>query len=676
MKLVRAFFILGAAALPMLANIPTFDNTGNSLLNGTYYFREVIYVVGDSAGDIGQALSEYGTITFNGSGGYTISNGIVNNCSTSCSQQALSTTGTYTFGAAGYGYLTNPLSSSSAAYTNYGLISNGVLIASATENGFNSLFIAVPVSSPVATVSSFQGSYQIAAFFPGGASSSAAATYQLNPDGAGNLGGVSISGYNASGSTLTQSSTVKYTFSNGAGVITFPNSTTANFYSGTEYLYISPDRNFVFGGNPNGFDMFVGVKKSTSATFSGLYYEAGLDFDGTNLSSGGYSDLDSYYGSFNAVGGNLLGHERLYDGTFSYVSGNTYAQTYPTSASTGAYTVTNGTYQTQYTFGNNGAIRIGYGVGPSLGINVALQAPAPSGSGVYLSPQGVVNAASYAPFTAGVSPGEIVLLYGTNLAPSLQSASSLPLPTTLNGVTVTVNGINAPLYYVSPTQVSIVIPYGAAYSVTSGFPIARIVLTNASGQSNAVTEFFNTSTPGIFSQTANGLGLGSIYHATAKGFTTVTTTNPALPGETVVAYVSGMGTTFPSVTEGSAPPASTLVQTQSNFDIYIGGTKACGSETNATPCPFVGLAPGLANVYQFNIPIPSGTTSGSKSVEIIGPDSDTYQVLIPIGSGVGSTSDRTGPEPQAVRPRPVRQSVKPRVMPCFSIDPVCSARGN
>jgi uncharacterized protein (TIGR03437 family) len=649
------------------------------LLNGTYYFREVIYVSsGDAAGDIGQALSEFGTITFNGTGGYTIPNGIVNSSNRN-GQQALNTTGTYTFSASGYGYLTNPLSSSSATYTNYGLVSNGVLIASATENGFNSMFIAVPVGTSPATNSAFQGNYQVSAFFPGGAATSAGASYQLNPDGNGNLGTVNISGYSSAGGTYTQTSAVKYSFSNGAGIIAFPNSNNANFYPEAVYMYISPDRNFIFGGDPFGFDMFVGVKKSSGATFSGLYYEAGLDFDGTNLSTAGYADMDSYYGSFNASGANLIGHERFYDGTFNYISGNTYAQAVPSAASSGAYTVTNGSYQTQYTFAGNGAIRIAYGVGPALGLSVALQAPVLTGNGVYLNPEGVVNAASYAPFTAGVSPGEIVVLYGSNLAPSLMTASALPLPGTLNGVTVTVNGITAPIYYVSSGQVSVVIPYSAYYQATSGFPIARIVLTNASGMSNAVTEFFNLSTPGIFSQTASGIGVGSVYHATATGFVAVTNSNPAKPGETVVAYVSGLGATFPSVMEGNATPASPLTNTVNNFDIFIGGAEACGSETNATPCPFVGLAPYLADVYQVNIPIPSGATSGLNSVEITGPDSDTFQVNIPIGTGTASTSDRLGSAPDAVTPRLPRHSrpmqAKPRVMPCFLTDQTCSARG-
>ena len=68
-----------------------------------------------------------------------------------------------------------------------------------------------------------------------------------------------------------------------------------------------------------------------------------------------------------------------------------------------------------------------------------------SGSGVYLNPLGIVNAASYAPVTNPVAPNELVSLFGENLAASVLAAPGLPLPTTLSGVEVTVNDQPAPL---------------------------------------------------------------------------------------------------------------------------------------------------------------------------------------------------------------------------------------
>src|SRR5260370_37741108 len=125
------------------------------------------------------------------------------------------------------------------------------------------------------------------------------AMVSMNPDGAGSLGTVGVAGYvGQSGcSEVVQSlSNVKYIFSNGAAVVTFPNSNTAAL-TGQYCLYFSPDGNFVFGGSPISFDLFVGVRTGTGTpNLNGLYYEAGLDQDQSTLSAG-HAVLASSYGS-------------------------------------------------------------------------------------------------------------------------------------------------------------------------------------------------------------------------------------------------------------------------------------------------------------------------------------------------------------------------------------------
>src|SRR5208283_929565 len=110
------------------------------------------------------------------------------------------------------------------------------------------------------------------------------------------------------------------------------------------------------------------------------------------------------------------------------------------------------------------------------------------------------------PFTAGVSPGQFITLYGTGLAPSLQINTSFP--TTLNGVQVLVDGIPAPLYYVSSTQIAAIVPYSA-----NTFALARFQVVNNGHTSNSMIENVNLTTPGVFTFSANGLGDGAIEHA-------------------------------------------------------------------------------------------------------------------------------------------------------------------
>src|ERR1039458_2823956 len=86
-------------------------------------------------------------------------------------------------------------------------------------------------------------------------------------------------------------------------------------------------------------------------------------------------------------------------------------------------------------------------------------APAMAPTGVFLNPQGIVNAASWAPFTAGIAPGELLTFSNSsNLAADTVVATS-PFPTSLDQVQVSIGGLPAPIYYVSPTQISVIVPY-------------------------------------------------------------------------------------------------------------------------------------------------------------------------------------------------------------------------
>jgi uncharacterized protein (TIGR03437 family) len=81
---------------------------------------------------------------------------------------------------------------------------------------------------------------------------------------------------------------------------------------------------------------------------------------------------------------------------------------------------------------------------------------------VWLDPTGVRNAASFAPFTAQVADGELMVLFGTGLASATLVDSTAPFGTNLGGVQVLVNNILAPIYYVTQGAIAVVVPYGTA----------------------------------------------------------------------------------------------------------------------------------------------------------------------------------------------------------------------
>src|ERR1039458_9110754 len=90
---------------------------------------------------------------------------------------------------------------------------------------------------------------------------------------------------------------------------------------------------------------------------------------------------------------------------------------------------------------------------------VALLVSAPVPGVAQPKVQAVLNAGSLSPFLA---PGTLVSIFGTQLASAAASASSIPLPTQLNGVYVKVGSVAAFLLYVSPDQVNAVIPFEVA----------------------------------------------------------------------------------------------------------------------------------------------------------------------------------------------------------------------
>jgi uncharacterized protein (TIGR03437 family) len=608
----------------------TWDTSGNGMLNGTYYFRHVTYVLnfdnsGNSDGSLYDAAALYGTVTFDGAGKYSMS---VTLADAQAGQlQKGNANGTYSIAASGNGFLSNPLFTGTSTTTGdsiYGLVNaQGIFVGSSTDNvnGYNDLFIAAPLGSTLPTASLFRGSYSLAYMdlSSGAPTGTLDGIMQMNPDGNGNAGTVNFAGYigqNGSSKGTASYSNVKYIFSGGAGVVTFPTSTSALF-SGQYYLYFSPDGNFVFGGSPVGFDMFVGVRTGSGSTnLNGLYYAAGMDQDTSTLNAG-YASLDTFYGAFSAANGNIVAHQRLNDQFNPSAADYTFSDTYNIPAN-GVYSSPSSNYVVA-----NG-IRIASGIGPFLGIGVALQAPTMSSSlsttGVFLNPQGVVNAGSSAPFTAGLAPGELLTLYGSNLAPGLQIASDIPFPTTLNKVQVMINGISAPIYYVTPSQLSVIVPY----AVNSG--IAKVQVFNDNVPSNAVTAFIGKTAPGVLTQSQNGLGYGDVVHLDGS---LVNAGNPAKIGETVSIFLTGLGAVNPAISDGAAGPTTPLANATSTIAAYIGGVQATVS--------YAGLAPQLAGLYQINLTVPAGVTAGDNNLDIAGPDAYSSECLIAVAGAAASS---------------------------------------
>jgi uncharacterized protein (TIGR03437 family) len=213
-----------------------------------------------------------------------------------------------------------------------------------------------------------------------------------------------------------------------------------------------------------------------------------------------------------------------------------------------------------------------------------------------ISQGGVANAASYSTVLA---PGELFSIFGTNLASTTASATSVPLPMTLAGTSVTVNGKAAPLVFVSPTQINAQIPYEVT-EFDPAFPRPAVVVTSggvASLAANSAT--MGQSAPGIFQYGTNRAV------AQNQDNSINASDNPAKVGSTIIVYMTGGGPLDHTVATGAGAPSSPLSRLLQPITATIGGQPATVS--------FAGLTPGFVGLVQVNLVVPA-LASGSYPV--------------------------------------------------------------
>ena len=628
MKLGLAIVLSGAVNISGTAQ--TFDSSATGTVKGAYFVRQVLTIPDANTSAILRAVSLIGTMTFDGAGNYSFTGQLMD--SQSGNAQAFSTTGGYAVSANGFFQVANPIhnflfpnsAGSDIEFGAVGALGPVAIVASSTEtsNGYNDIFIAIPAGSGV-TNGSLQGTYRTGYidYLQANVSQVRDGFFSLTSNGSGSFGTVSVTGSMTNqGDTIATQSLAGVTYSianaNGSGTITFPTSATplSAIVSGQKTFYVSADGNIMLGGSFNGFDLMVGIKAISGTVnngmYTGTYYMAALEDP-----CGTPACIDSFYGSTNSNGqGAAIGHLRLT--TFQYFAYDyTYDQTYNFG--------TDGTYNDgvfEYLLGANGQAVLGVGSGSYYSLTLGLKAIQYPATPVFLNPIGIVNSASFAPITNSVAPGEFVSLFGSGLASSTLVAS-LPFPTTLGGVQVTVNGLPAPIYLVSPGQISVIMPFA-----TPTYSFATFQVSNNGTKSNPITLYTASSSPGVFTTTQNGVGPAAVTHANGA---VVTATNPAKAGETLVVYVTGLGSVTPPVSDGSAAPTSPL-STVDDSQVAVDILDQNGNFYSTTVV-FKGLAPTFAGLYQINFTLPTGANavpSGQSWLNINTTDSYTSEAKI------------------------------------------------
>jgi uncharacterized protein (TIGR03437 family) len=236
----------------------------------------------------------------------------------------------------------------------------------------------------------------------------------------------------------------------------------------------------------------------------------------------------------------------------------------------------------------------------------------------------VVNAAS---FQSQIAPATWVTITGAAFTAStvrLWAGSDFAgsrLPTSLDGVTVKVNGKPAYVEYISPTQINALMP-----DDTSPGHIV-VTVTTATGETHASLVSGNLISPALFTMGTGGKYVAAVHlDGTPVGppglFGPAVTTRPAELGEIISIFGTGFGPTVPptptsEVVAQAAPLATTPTA-------HVGNAVA--------PVLFAGLV--SSGLYQFNVQIPSVSATGDMALTLQGSDATSQSgVFVNVGGG-------------------------------------------
>jgi uncharacterized protein (TIGR03437 family) len=213
----------------------------------------------------------------------------------------------------------------------------------------------------------------------------------------------------------------------------------------------------------------------------------------------------------------------------------------------------------------------------------------------------------------------IVSAYSTNLASTTDLAATVPLPTSLDGNTVTVTdsaGVARPayLFYVSPLQINFEIPAGTATGT------ATVTFQNPNGTIQSTTIQIGSLSPGLFQQNSSGLA-AALFLPVISGAQQPWQPVYQVAAGSVVPFPISLG---PSTEQVYLEMYGTGIRNAKSITVTVGGL--------SVPVTYSGAAPGFAGEDQVNIgPLPP-SLAGKGSVNIVltadGQAANTVNVTI------------------------------------------------
>ena len=270
----------------------------------------------------------------------------------------------------------------------------------------------------------------------------------------------------------------------------------------------------------------------------------------------------------------------------------------------------------------------------------------------------VVNGASYA---GGIAPGGWASIFGANLSTSTRGwreddFAGANLPVQLDGLSVTVGGKPSYVAYASPEQINVLVPAG----VSAGSATVNIVV--APGYSAAATAEVRDAAPALFLW-KNKFAVAQHADYTPVGGAALLPeiqATPAEPGETIVLYGTGFGST--GIAGGIGELARQAMPLATLPSVSIGGT--------AAKVEYAGIPEGSAGLYQINVTVPESAADGDLQLTVDYGEAEAPPALLsvkrrPNGLFQPHFQDQTGRRASYNSPSNPR-----RIAPCV---PTCAS---
>jgi adhesin/invasin len=261
----------------------------------------------------------------------------------------------------------------------------------------------------------------------------------------------------------------------------------------------------------------------------------------------------------------------------------------------------------------SGTITIASNAANNAAVSIPVDFAVATAGAPAISQGGIVNVADYS--AVPVAQGDIIAVFGdqfTDPNASFTNPGGPPLATSLGNVQLLVNGVAAPLYYVSARQINAQMPYGAPPKQSA---LVQVISNGTAGNVRSVS--VAAAQPHILIWPASVItgnyatavnSDGSLSLPTTAGYG-ASPSRPSRPGETVTIYCTGLGQTTPTATEGQAASSTNLM--------YVPNTTVTIGSSGALTPAFSGLTPTAVGLYQVNVTLPVSIAINSAATLIV-----------------------------------------------------------